>query len=139
MPAIVLIVLCVVAYLAAYFVYARYIQKRVLGLTGKRTTPAHVKRDGIDYVPARKAVLFGHHFASIAGLGPIVGPAIAVVWGWLPAFLWIIFGTIFLGAVHDFMTAGVSLKFGGRSIGDITRDIIGPRARVLSTVRCKRR
>ncbi len=131
MPAVFLIAMCVLAYLVAYFVYARYIQNRILRLDASRKTPAHIKRDGIDYVPARKMVLFGHHFASIAGLGPIVGPAIAVIWGWLPAFLWIVFGTIFLGAVHDFMAGGVSLRFGGRSIGDITRDIIGPRARVL--------
>ena len=75
MPAIYLIVMCIAAYLAAYFVYARYIQNRILRLDGARRTPAHTKRDGIDYVPAHKMVLFGHHFASIAGLGPIVGPA----------------------------------------------------------------
>lgn len=94
-------------------------------------TPAHELEDGIDYVPARRSVLFGHHFASIAGLGPILGPAIAVIWGWVPAVLWIVFGTIFIGAVHDFATLVLSLRHRGRSIGDITSDVIGPRARLL--------
>jgi carbon starvation protein len=76
-------------------------------------------------------VLFGHHFASIAGLGPILGPAIAVIWGWVPAVLWIVFGTIFIGAVHDFATLVLSLRHRGRSIGDIASDVIGPRARML--------
>lgn len=131
MPAILLIVVCIVAYFLGYSIYARYIQNRILRLDPSRKTPAHLKKDGVDYVPARKMILFGHHFASIAGLGPIIGPAIAAQWGWLPAFLWLIVGGIFLGAVHDFVAVGVSLRFGGRSIGDITRDIIGPRARVL--------
>jgi len=88
-------------------------------------------RDGVDYVPSRKAVLFGHHFASIAGLGPILGPAIAVIWGWLPAILWVVLGSIFLGAVHDLSTLYVSVKRKGRSIGDITEDLIGSRGRLL--------
>jgi carbon starvation protein len=134
MPALVLIGLSLVAFVAAYYVYARYIQQRILRLDPNRRTPAYTKTDGVDYVPAHKMVLFGHHFASIAGLGPILGPAIAAVWGWLPAFLWIIFGSIFLGAVHDFVAVGISLRLGGRSIGDITRDIIGPRARLLFLV-----
>ena len=118
-------------YLAAYRLYGRYISRRVLGLDPNRRTPAHERRDGIDYVPTHPAVLFGHHFASIAGLGPIVGPAIAVFWGWLPALLWCVFGSIFIGAVHDLTTLYISLRHRGRTIGDLTGDIIGPRARVL--------
>ncbi len=82
-------------------------------------------------MPARRSILFGHHFASIAGLGPILGPAIAVIWGWVPAVLWIVFGTIFIGGVHDFATLVLSLRNRGRSIGDIASDVIGPRARIL--------
>ncbi len=123
--------MCLAAFVLAYGFYARYLQDKVLGLDPGRSTPAHTKRDGIDYVPSHRMVLFGHHFASIAGLGPIVGPAIAAIWGWLPALLWVVFGTIFLGAVHDFVAGGLSIRFGGRSIGDLTGDIIGPRARIL--------
>ncbi len=123
--------MCIAAFVLAYSFYARYIQNRILGLDPGRKTPAHEKYDGIDYVPSHRMVLFGHHFASIAGLGPIVGPAIAAIWGWLPALLWVVFGTIFLGAVHDFVAAGISVRFGGRSIGDVTGDIMGPRARIL--------
>jgi len=123
--------MCLAAFVPAYCFYARHIQNKILGLDPKRRTPAHLKRDGIDFVPSNRMVLFGHHFASIAGLGPIVGPAIAAVWGWLPALLWVVFGTIFLGAVHDFVAGGISIRFGGRSIGDLTGDIIGPRARIL--------
>lgn len=131
MSAILIAVLCLAAFVLAYGFYARYLQNHVLGLDPNRRTPAHLKNDGIDYVPSHRMVLFGHHFASIAGVGPIVGPAIAAIWGWLPALLWVVFGTIFLGAVHDFAVAGISIRFGGRSIGDLTGDIMGQRARIL--------
>ncbi|WP_372367626.1 carbon starvation protein A [Candidatus Uabimicrobium sp. HlEnr_7] len=129
--AILLAILSIAGFLMAYFVYGKFIAVKILGLDPNRKTPAHIYEDGHEYIPTNKFVLFGHHFASIAGLGPIVGPAIAVIWGWLPAVLWVFFGTIFLGAVHDFVTLGISLKFSGRSIGDITKDIIGRRARLL--------
>ncbi|BBM84285.1 carbon starvation CstA family protein [Candidatus Uabimicrobium amorphum] len=129
--AILLAVISIVGFITAYFVYGKFIGVKILGLDPDSETPAHVYEDGHEYVPTNKFVLFGHHFASIAGLGPIVGPAIAVIWGWLPAVLWVFFGTIFLGAVHDFVVLGISLKFSGRSIGDITKDIIGRRARLL--------
>ncbi len=85
----------------AYFTYGRFIGRRVFQLDPNRRTPAHTLEDGVDFVPTRIPVLFGHHFASIAGLGPILGPAIAVIWGWVPAVLWVVFGCIFIGAVHD--------------------------------------
>ncbi len=94
-------------------------------------TPAHVYEDGVDFVPTNKHVLFGHHFTSVAGAAPIVGPAIAVIWGWLPAFLWVVLGTIFAGAVHDFGTLWISVRHRGNSIGTLTEDIVGERARVL--------
>ncbi|MFW6202634.1 MAG: carbon starvation protein A, partial [Gemmatimonadota bacterium] len=94
-------------------------------------TPAHRFEDGIDYVPTNRHVLFGHHFTSVAGAAPIVGPAIAVIWGWLPAFLWVVIGTVVAGAVHDFGTLWVSVRHRGQSIGTLAESIVGGRARVL--------
>lgn len=125
------VLLPLVGFIVAYFVYGRYISRRLLGLDPKRRTPSLELQDGVDYVPANRFVLLGHHFASIAGLGPIIGPAIAIVWGWLPALLWVVFGSILMGAVHDLTALGMSLRHKGRSIGDITRDILGPRAMLL--------
>lgn len=116
---------------AAYITYGRFMARRVFRLQGERPTPAHTKEDGVDFVPTRVPVLFGHHFASIAGLGPILGPAIAVIWGWLPAVLWVVLGSILLGAVHDLGALTVSLRYRGRSIGDVCQDLIGGRARII--------
>ncbi len=116
----------------AYFTYGRFLARRVFQLDANRPTPSHTLEDGIDYVPTRVPILFGHHFASIAGLGPILGPAIAVIWGWLPAVLWVVIGCIFIGAVHDLGALAVSLRFGGRTIGDLCQDLMGPRARLLA-------
>jgi len=131
MNALFVVLAAAVLFLLAYRFYGKLIAQKVLGLDPGRITPAQEINDGIDYVPTRPAVLFGHHFASIAGLGPIIGPAIAVVWGWLPAILWVVFGTIFIGAVHDFAVLGISVRHRGRSIGDITHEVLGPRARLL--------
>ncbi len=122
------------AFVAAYLVYGRFLARRVFGLDPARLTPSHTRRDGVDFVPTRLPVLFGHHFASIAGLGPILGPAIAVIWGWVPAVLWVVLGCIFIGAVHDLGALAVSLRFQGRTIGDICRDLMGPRARLLALI-----
>ncbi|MGQ9573693.1 MAG: carbon starvation CstA family protein [Thermoguttaceae bacterium] len=120
------------ALIVAYLVYGRFLARRVFRLDARRPTPAHTRQDGVDFVPARLPVLFGHHFASIAGLGPILGPAIAVIWGWVPAVLWVVLGCIFVGAVHDLGALTVSLRFQGRTIGDVCRDLMGPRARLLA-------
>jgi len=119
-------------FILAYFTYGRFLARRVFRLDADRITPAHALKDGIDYVPTRVPVLFGHHFASIAGLGPILGPAIAVIWGWVPAVIWVVFGCIFIGAVHDLGALRVSLRYQGRSIGDVCGDLMGPRARLLA-------
>ncbi len=119
------------AFLVAYHTYGRYLAGRVFDLNPSATTPAHELEDGIDYVPTRKSVVFGHHFTSIAGTGPIVGPAIAVFWGWLPALLWILLGNIFIGAVHDFGALVVSLRSRGHSIGDVAARMISRRARLV--------
>ena len=95
-------IIVMIAYTGAYFIYARYLGSKILKIDPGRKTPAHEFRDNVDFIPTNRYVLFGHHFASIAGAAPIVGPAIAVIYGWLPALLWVLFGTVFLGAVHDF-------------------------------------
>jgi len=119
MNSLTIALITLVLYIIAYRFYGRFIAKKVLFLDEFKETPANEFTDGVDYVPTRKIILFGHHFASIAGLGPILGPAIAVIWGWLPGVLWILFGSIFMGAVHDMSTMFVSLRNRGRSIGDV--------------------
>ncbi len=123
--------LCFAAYFLGYRFYARYLARRVFRLDASAVTPAHAQRDGVDYVPTRPAVLFGHHFASIAGLSPMLGPAIAVIWGWLPALLWVVFGTLLIGAVHDFSALVLSMRARGMSVGKVAEDVIGPRAKSL--------
>lgn len=131
MSAIVLLVIGVTAFLTGYRVYSRYIARRIYQLDPDYVTPAHQFEDGVDFVPTNRHVLFGHHFTSVAGAAPIVGPAIAVIWGWLPAFLWVVLGTVFAGAVHDFGTLWISTRHKGNSIGTLAEDIVGDRARVL--------
>ena len=118
-------------YLIAYHTYGRWLAKRIFGLDPAADVPSRQLRDDIDFVPTRKEVIFGHHFTSIAGTGPIVGPAIAVFWGWLPALLWVVFGSIFIGAVHDFSALVVSLRNRGQTVGEIAGRMIAPRAKVL--------
>jgi len=120
------------ALISAYVSYGRLLARRIFRLNPNRPTPAHTLRDGIDYVPTRAPIVFGHHFASIAGLGPILGPAIAVIWGWGPALLWVVLGSIFIGAVHDLGALRMSLCYEGRSVGDICRHLMGQRARILA-------
>jgi carbon starvation protein len=119
------------AFLLAYFTYGRWLGRRVFELDPARRTPAHTHRDGHDYVPTKRSVVFGHHFTSIAGTGPIVGPAIAVMWGWLPALLWVVLGSIFIGAVHDFGSLVVSLRNKGQTVGQIAGRVINRRVRTL--------
>jgi len=114
-----------------YRFYSRFLARHVFALTDDEPVPAREHEDGIDFVPTRKDVLWGHHYTSIAGAAPIVGPAIAVIWGWLPALLWVVIGTVFMGAVHDFAALVISLRNRGRSIGEITAGVIGPRARTF--------
>ncbi len=131
MDVLLLVGLSGLALLVAYLTYGRWLSRRIFRLDDTHTTPAHTERDDCDYCPTRRSIVFGHHFTSIAGTGPIVGPAIAVMWGWLPAILWVVFGAIFVGAVHDFGALVVSMRAKGRSIGDIAGDLLGPRARLI--------
>ncbi len=116
---------------AGYWYYAGWLASKVFCLDDTNPPPSSTLNDGVDFVPTNRHVLFGHHFSSIAGAAPIVGPAVAVIWGWVPAVLWIGFGVIFAGAVHDMGALVISVRHGGRSIGDVTEAVIGPRSRLL--------
>ena len=131
MNAIVLMVLGLGGFVLAYFLYAKFIARRVFALDPDYKTPAYEYEDGVDFVPTSKYVLWGHHFTSIAGAAPIVGPAIAVIWGWVPAFLWVVLGTIFFAGVHDAGAIWASLRNKARSVGAISGDLVGPQARSL--------
>ena len=120
-----------VAYLIAYHTYGKFLARKIFDLDPARRTPAVEIDDGTDYVPTKKGILFGHHYTSIAGTGPIVGPAIGIIWGWVPAFIWVTVGCIFMGAVHDLGALAVSMRHRGRGIGDIAGDLISARVRVM--------
>ena len=132
MSSTIAIALAIGIYFAFYKIYGRHL-KRQVG-TGKRATPAVRLYDGIDFVPANRYVLFGHHFASIAGAAPIVGPAIALAWGWLPALLWIWFGNVFIGAVHDYLSLMGSVRYDGHSVQWIAGRLIKKRTRYIFSI-----
>ncbi len=128
------LLLCIITYVGfiiAYKTYGKFIGQKIFALSGKTVTPAHELKDNVDYVPTKKNILFGHHFTSIAGTGPIVGPAIGVIWGWVPAVIWVFVGSIFMGAVHDFGALVISSRNKGKSLGDVTKDIVSPTSRKL--------
>ncbi|MEO0294048.1 MAG: carbon starvation protein A [candidate division WOR-3 bacterium] len=130
MDVILLIFVCLITFFFVYKFYGGFISRRIFELNDQNITPAYEFKDGIDYVPTRKEIIFGHHFASIAGTGPIVGPAIGVIWGWIPALLWIVLGTLFIGGVHDFGTLVLSLRNKGKSISEITGKYINKRTKM---------
>lgn len=118
-----------------YKIYGNFIEKKIVKPDSSRLTPAQELRDGIDYSPAKKAMLFGHHFSSIAGAGPIIGPLLGVLYfGWLGALLWVAFGSIFLGAVHDYTSLMVSVQNKGRSIADISEKTLGMRTKIIFSI-----
>lgn len=123
--AIWIVIAAVCVYLIAYRYYSLYIADKVLGLDDKRMTPAAKLNDGLDYVPTNKYVLFGHHFAAIAGAGPLVGPVLAAQMGYLPGMLWILAGVVFAGAVQDFIVLFISMRRDGRSLGDLIKSELG--------------
>lgn len=114
-----------------YRYYSRFLAEKVFQLDPNFITPAHEYKDGVDHVPTNKFVLWGHHFSSVAGAAPIVGPAIAMIWGWGPALLWVVLGTVFFAGIHDFGTLWASVRNKGKSVGVITHSVIGPRAKGL--------
>ncbi len=131
----ILLIIGIIFFVFAYRFYGRYLEK-LFGVDANRKTPAHENRDGVDYVPTKPAVLFGHHFASIAGAGPIVGPILAAYLGWMPVVLWILFGCIFVGAVHDFSALFISVRHQGRSIGSVIEEYLGYSGRQIFLIFC---
>jgi carbon starvation protein len=120
-----------VAFIIAYHTYGRWLGRKVFQLSARAVCPSEELNDGRDFVPTPKSVVFGHHFTSIAGTGPIVGPAIAIIWGWLPALLWVLIGSIFIGALHDLGSLVVSLRNRGQTVGDIAGRLLNARVRLL--------
>ena len=120
-----------VCFAMGYRFYSKFIAERIYRLDADFQTPAHTYRDGVDYVPTNKWILWGHHFTSVAGAAPIVGPAIAIYWGWLPAILWVVLGTVFAAGVHDFGALVLSNRHKGHSIGTLANRLIGQRAKLL--------
>ena len=123
--------LALLGFVVAYHTYGRWLARRIFRLDPAAEVPSHQLQDDMDFVPTKKEVIFGHHFTSIAGTGPIVGPALAVFWGWLPALLWVVFGAIFIGAVHDFGALVVSVRNRGQTVGEVAGRLISPRTRIL--------
>ncbi|MCA9138212.1 MAG: carbon starvation protein A, partial [Planctomycetales bacterium] len=131
MSTLIVAALSMIGFVVAYNTYGRWLAKRLFALTDDAKMPSEECRDDIDFVPTRKSIVFGHHFTSIAGTGPIVGPALAVFWGWLPALLWVVFGSILIGGVHDLAALVISIRNKGQTIGQAAGRLISPRAKVL--------
>ncbi|MCH2134778.1 MAG: carbon starvation protein A [Phycisphaerales bacterium] len=131
MTTLLIALLAGIGFLVAYHSYGRWLGSRIFRLAADRVCPSESLRDDVDFIPTKRGIVFGHHFTSIAGTGPIVGPAIAVMWGWLPALLWVFLGSIFIGAVHDLGSLVVSLRNDGQSIGDVAGRLVNRRVRML--------
>ncbi|MFP3358341.1 carbon starvation protein A [Planococcus citreus] len=131
MNAIALAAMGLFIFVLGYRFYSKFVAEKIFKLDPNYVTPAHRYKDGVDFVPTNKFVLWGHHFTSVAGAAPILGPAIAVYWGWLPAVLWVVFGTVFAAGVHDFGTLALSVRNKGQSVGTLAHRLIGQRGKVL--------
>jgi len=131
MGALAIMVLAFAGYIIMYQLYGKYIGSKIFSLSGDNKPPSRELEDGVDYVPTKKEIIFGHHFTSIAGTGPIVGPAIAIIWGWVPAMLWIFIGSIVMGAVHDFGALIISMRNQGKSISEYTAKYVNDRTKFL--------
>ncbi|MEM1228487.1 MAG: carbon starvation protein A [Planctomycetota bacterium] len=131
MSTLVVAAVSMVAFVVAYHTYGRFVAQKLFRLQDDEVMPSIQQRDDVDFVPTSRPVVLGHHFTSIAGTGPIVGPALAVFWGWLPALLWVVFGSIFIGGVHDLSALVLSIRNRGESIGQVAGRVISPRAKIL--------
>jgi len=129
MAALLIMLLAFVGYIIMYQLYGKFVGNKLFALNTANKVPSAELEDGIDYVPTKKEVIFGHHFTSIAGTGPIVGPAIAIIWGWVPAMIWIFAGSIIMGAVHDFGALIISMRNQGKSVAEYTAKYINSRTR----------
>lgn len=131
MSAVFLAVVGLGAMFLGYRFYSKFIAEKIYRLDPNFVTPAHTMRDDVDYVPTHRFVLWGHHFTAVAGAAPIVGPGIAVIWGWGPAFLWVVLGTMFFAGVHDFGAIWASVRNRAKSVGALTGDVVSQRSRTL--------
>ncbi|WP_099352966.1 carbon starvation CstA family protein [Fredinandcohnia onubensis] len=131
MSAIWIAIFGTVVFILGYRYYSKFVAEKIYRLDPNFVTPAHEFNDGVDFVPTKKHVLWGHHFTSVAGAAPIVGPAIAVYWGWGPALLWVVLGTVFAAGVHDFGTLVLSVRNKGQSVGTLADKLIGKKAKLL--------
>lgn len=131
MNAVAIVIFGLIGLSFGWFVYSRFIAEKIYRLDPAFRTPAHEFNDGVDFVPTNKYVLWGHHFTSVAGAAPIVGPAIAVYWGWVPAVLWVTFGSVFFAGVHDMGALWASTRHKGKSIGALSESVVGKRTRSL--------
>ena len=131
MGALAIMVIAFAGYIIMYQLYGKYIGAKIFALSGAAKTPSVEMEDGVDYVPTKKEVIFGHHFTSIAGTGPLVGPAVAVIWGWVPAMIWVFVGSIVMGAVHDFGALIISMRNQGKSISEYTAKYVNNRTKIF--------
>ncbi|MBW2333005.1 MAG: carbon starvation protein A, partial [Deltaproteobacteria bacterium] len=131
MGALLIMVVALVGFIVMYQLYGKFIGKKIFAISAAAKVPSVELEDGVDYVPTRKEVIFGHHFTSIAGTGPIVGPAIAIIWGWVPAMIWIFVGSVMMGAVHDFGSLIISMRNQGKSIAEFTAKYINTRTKIF--------
>ena len=131
MSSIALLIVGLAAFITGYMIYSRFVAEKIYRLDPDFVTPAHEFEDGVDFVPTNRHILFGHHFTSVAGAAPIVGPAIAVIWGWFPALVWVVLGACLVGCVHDFSALVLSVRSKGLSVGQVAESLLGPRGRTL--------
>ena len=132
MKAVALMLFAFVGYIIAYHTYGKFLARKIFKLKADRLVPSKELEDGVDFIPTRKGIIFGHHYTSIAGTGPIVGPAIGIIWGWVPAMIWIFFGSIFMGAVHDLGSLVLSLRNKGESLSEFAARYVNTRMRYIS-------
>ena len=131
MQVVLLMVVTFVGYLIAYHTYGRFLARKIFKLREDAVAPSVEHDDGVDFVPTRRGIIFGHHYTSIAGTGPIVGPAIGIIWGWVPALIWVFVGSIVMGAVHDFGAVVISMRNRGKSISECAGEYLGPRVKYI--------
>ena len=131
MDVIILMVGSFVGYIIAYNTYGKFLEQKIFKLGRRENVPSREYEDGKDFVPTKKGIIFGHHYTSIAGTGPIVGPAIGIIWGWVPAVIWVFVGSIVMGAVHDFGALVISMRNKGESISEIASRYINPRVKYI--------
>src|SRR5512136_908981 len=131
MNSIVVLILGLIIFYIGYRVYAKYIDTKIIKSDPQKATPAKMYMDGVEFMPTSKNILFGYQFKSIAGAAPVIGPIIAIQWGWLPALLWLLLGALFIGWVHDYSSAMVAMRNEGASFGGLSYKLISPRARII--------